>query len=146
MEQRQAGGDEKAMGGTKSTRSQTAAPSREDENDNTSDHGNKNRGSYRSIADHECNTNDNGANTLPPPGSPIRGNSKKEKITYTELLRKNTNFRYFLLSYVINHMVSEQAVNRESHWKVFYCSMLFPNKNHLSFVVLAICCQQRGNG
>ena len=31
--------------------------------------------------------------------------AKKEKLTYTELLSNNSNYCYFLLSYLINHMV-----------------------------------------
>jgi len=95
------------MGGTTSANSLLSS-SCEDEKDGTSDHNTAN-GSYGSIIDRECKTSESGGNALPPPEllSPSTGiddTAKKEQVTYIELLNNNSNFRYFLLSYLINHM------------------------------------------
>lgn len=44
-------------------------------------------------------------NELPPSRFPTES-TKEEQLTYTHLLRENSNFRYFLMSYVVNKMVS----------------------------------------
>lgn len=63
---------------------------------------------YGSIGDHEPNNHHNDENTQQPPTLSQDNNSymTKSQMTYVGLLRKNSNFRYFLLSYLINHMVS----------------------------------------
>ena len=88
------------MGAKESTKSLLTSQY-DDENDVV---GYSQHSSYGSISDHDCKS---------PPGSsspPLSNGShdgvKKEQITYTILLRKNPNFRYFLLSYVINKIVS----------------------------------------
>ena len=64
----------------------------DDENDTVDSN---NHGTYGSIADDydECTSNN-------------VSSAKKEPITYKGLLRNNSNYRYFLLSYLINKMVS----------------------------------------
>ncbi len=67
----------------------------QDENDSTANH----HGGYGSI-------DMGGSNVLPPAGSPAES-FEKMQLTYTNLLKKNSNFRYFLISYVVNKMVSD---------------------------------------
>ena len=64
---------------------------------------------YGSIGDHEPNNHHNDESTQQPPtlSKDDSGNKSKSQMTYVTLLRKNSNFRYFLLSYLINHMVSD---------------------------------------
>merc|ERR1712070_1277647 len=64
-----------------------------DENDSASDY---DHGAYGSIDIGD-------SNGLPPAGATTES-YEKEPLTYTDLLMNNPNFRYFLMSYVINKM------------------------------------------
>ena len=69
-------------------------------------------GGYGSIVDSESTKRAYCDNGLESPDESSKSldadkNTTKIQITYMELLRKNSNFRYFLLSYLINHMVSD---------------------------------------
>ena len=52
-------------------------------------------------------------NELQPSGLPTES-TKEEQLTYTHLLRENPNFRYFLMSYVVNKMVSEISIENRT--------------------------------
>ena len=74
----------------------TFAEREKDENDSASDY---DHGGYGSIDIGD-------SNGLPPAGATTE-TYEKEPLTYTDMLKKNPTFRYFLMSYVINKMVSD---------------------------------------
>ena len=66
----------------------------------------RNHAGYGSISSHEEEKNGSENNIFPPPTSPSSSSEAKNPITYANLLHRNPNFRYFLMSYIINKMVS----------------------------------------
>jgi len=77
--------------------------SRNDEGNDTVDV--RNHAGYGSISSHGDEKNGSEKNIFPPPTSPSSSNEAKNPITYASLLHRNPNFRYFLMSYIINKMV-----------------------------------------
>lgn len=85
---------------------------------------------YGSINDSESTKRAQCKNGLESPDESTKSidadtNTTKMQITYMELLRKNSNFRYFLLSYLINHMV--RNMNGKVEQERRFSEPQFPN-------------------